>query len=79
MQEGMGPIADRSKEHLGTSDRAIIVLRQILADALQAVEAGEHPPAIDTASYRNVRAFDILVPTGRLSPQTISLERAARY
>jgi hypothetical protein len=28
VQEGMGPIVDRSKEHLGTTDRAVIALRR---------------------------------------------------
>jgi len=30
LQEGMGPICDRSKEHLGTTDKAIIACRQLL-------------------------------------------------
>ena len=38
LQEGMGPIVDRSKEHLGTTDRAIIVLRQLLLEAIDALE-----------------------------------------
>ena len=32
LQEGMGPIVDRSNEHLGTSDRAIIAMRQMLLE-----------------------------------------------
>ena len=41
LQEGMGPIVDRSKEHLGTTDRAIITLRRMLLEAIAAVERGE--------------------------------------
>ena len=33
LQEGMGHIADRSQEHLGTSDKAIIATRQLLLEA----------------------------------------------
>jgi len=64
LQEGMGAIVDRTKEHLGTTDRAIIVLRQTLFEALASLERGEPVPAIDPATYRNVRAVDRLVAKG---------------
>src|SRR5262252_4280660 len=38
VQEGMGPIVDRSDEHLGSTDRAIVTLRRMLLDATAAVE-----------------------------------------
>jgi nitrite reductase/ring-hydroxylating ferredoxin subunit len=65
VQEGMGTITDRSLEHLGTTDRAIITLRQMLLEAVAAAEAGEPLPAIDPSSYRNVRAVDRIVPKNR--------------
>jgi hypothetical protein len=40
LQEGMGLIVDRTREHLGTTDRAIIVMRQLLLEAIREVEAG---------------------------------------
>jgi phthalate 4,5-dioxygenase len=58
LQEGMGSIVDRSKEHLGTTDRAIITLRQVLMDALDINERGGMPQAVDPATYRNVRSYD---------------------
>jgi hypothetical protein len=61
LQEGMGAIVDRSKEHLGTTDRAIITLRQVLLQALDTLESGGTPPAIDPATYRNVRSIDRMV------------------
>jgi phthalate 4,5-dioxygenase len=64
LQEGMGPIVDRSKEYLGTSDRAITVMRRILLDATRAVERGETPRGIDPVHYRAVRPHDGLVPAG---------------
>ena len=64
LQEGMGAISDRSKEHLGTTDRAIITLRQMLLEQLDAMEAAGRCAAIDPASYRNVRAIDRRVPKG---------------
>ncbi len=38
--EGMGPIQDRTQEHLGRSDKAIIRYRRLLRGAIAAVEAG---------------------------------------
>jgi phenylpropionate dioxygenase-like ring-hydroxylating dioxygenase large terminal subunit len=61
LQEGMGRISDRSKEHLGTTDRAIITLRQVLMAALDTLEAGGKMPAVDPATYRNVRSFDRII------------------
>ena len=61
LQEGMGPIVDRSKEHLGTTDRAIITLRQVLTETLDALERGGTLRALDPATYRNIRSFDRLI------------------
>ena len=58
LQEGMGAIVDRSLEHLGTSDRAIIAARQLLLEAIDAVRAGERPRGADPATYRDVRPYD---------------------
>ncbi len=45
MQEGMGPIYDRAREHLGTSDTAIIRVRRALLHAAKALLEDEEPPA----------------------------------
>jgi phthalate 4,5-dioxygenase len=57
VQEGMGPIVDRSKEHLGPGDRAIIAARRLLLDAVKTVQAGGDPPGTDT-SYYQARAIE---------------------
>ncbi len=41
-----GPVSPRNLEHLGVSDRGIIMYRQALSDAIDAVERGEDPPGI---------------------------------
>jgi phthalate 4,5-dioxygenase oxygenase subunit len=46
IQESMGPIADRTIEHLGVSDTAIIKLRKYLLDMLDTVAAGKEPPGL---------------------------------
>jgi phthalate 4,5-dioxygenase oxygenase subunit len=44
--ESMGPIADRTQEHLGQSDKAIAAYRRLLRTAIDAVEKGGSPPII---------------------------------
>jgi hypothetical protein len=63
MQEGMGPIYDRTKEHLGTSDLGIIRVRQRLLEAARTLcDRGMPPPgALEPALYR-VRGAAALLP-----------------
>jgi phthalate 4,5-dioxygenase len=58
LQECMETVTDRTKEHLGRSDRVIVLLRKLLLDSVSRVERGEAPRGIDPASYRSVRAID---------------------
>ncbi|MBL8385565.1 MAG: aromatic ring-hydroxylating dioxygenase subunit alpha [Burkholderiales bacterium] len=44
--ESMGAIQDRTREHLGKSDVAIIANRRALFAAIDAVEAGQPPPGL---------------------------------
>lgn len=62
--ESMGPIVDRTKEHLGTSDRMIILTRRrLMRTALALFERGELPPEIDMPeAYHHVRAGFALLP-----------------
>jgi phenylpropionate dioxygenase-like ring-hydroxylating dioxygenase large terminal subunit len=66
--ESMGPIQDRTREHLGTADRGVNANRRLLNKALDAIEGNEPlparpieaaaaeqmtgPPAIDTVAPR---------------------------
>jgi len=61
VQESMGLIYDRTREHLGSSDTAIIAARRRLLSALRDVENGLDPPALDADSYR-VRSFSTVLP-----------------
>ena len=62
LQEGMGPICDRSKEFLGTSDKAIVAMRRILLDAIAVNEKGGMPRGVEPQTYRTVRAYDRVIP-----------------
>ena len=72
----MGPIPDRTKEHLGTSDRAVIMARQLLLEAGRDVAAGRAPRGVDPATYRGVRAYDAVVHRGQdwrvLGPELVA-------
>jgi nitrite reductase/ring-hydroxylating ferredoxin subunit len=54
--ESMGPIYDRTQEHLGVSDRTVIAVRKFFLNAARGVVAGEEPPhIIRTAAQNDVR------------------------
>ncbi len=79
VQEGMGKIVDRSKEHLGSIDRAIVMMRRLLLEACRTVEAGGVPKGADPSSYRAVRAVDLYAESEAAIPELMSRERTARY
>jgi hypothetical protein len=79
VQEGMGGIVDRSEEHLGATDRAIVTMRRLLLEAVKTVEAGGKPRGIDTASCRALRAIDHYAESEVEIPQLIERELAARF
>ncbi len=47
--ESLGSIQNRTREHLGSTDKAIIAYRRLLADAIEKVGAGETAPMRPTA------------------------------
>jgi len=57
VQESAGPIVDRTREHLGPADRAIIVARQLLLRAIQTVEDGGEPLGANDRYY-HLRAIE---------------------
>ena len=61
VQESMGPIADRTLERLGTTDRAIINARRTLLKAVKTVQDGGEPPGV-APTYYNIRAYDTVLP-----------------
>lgn len=53
-QESQGVIADRTKEHLASSDEGIIMLRKMIRDAIDAVRAGRDPIGVIRDPTENV-------------------------
>jgi 5,5'-dehydrodivanillate O-demethylase len=52
-QESQGLIADRTKEHLATSDQGILMLRKMISDSIDAVQQGRDPMGVVRDSSRN--------------------------
>jgi hypothetical protein len=61
VQESMGPIVDRSLEHLGPADKAIITTRRLLLEAVKVVEDGGLPRGV-AATYYDLRAMEKVLP-----------------
>ncbi len=65
IQESMGPIYNRTNEHLGTSDAMVIrVRRRLLAAAKALEEDGTTPPGVDDPTVYHVRAGGTYLPEG---------------
>ncbi len=61
IQESMGRIVDRSREHLGPADRAIIQARRLLSQAIKSVQEGGTPRGIEPAYY-TIQAGESVLP-----------------
>jgi hypothetical protein len=65
LQESMGPIVDRSRERLVTTDAGIIKARHKLRKAVIALrDHGTSPPGVDPAHHR-VRSAAVVLPCER--------------
>jgi phthalate 4,5-dioxygenase oxygenase subunit len=65
VQESMGPIVDRSREHLGASDVGVVRVRRRLLEAVLTLrDRGEEPPGVESpAAYRR-RGCQLVLPRG---------------
>jgi nitrite reductase/ring-hydroxylating ferredoxin subunit len=62
VQESMGALLDRTREHLGTTDRAVIRMRSMLLKAARELEQGIEPPALEGDFDRIYGAERVLAP-----------------
>lgn len=63
VQESMGPIVDRTGEHLGSTDKAVIKARQLLLEGVETVRAGGDPRGL-APTYYKLRAIEKVIPLG---------------
>jgi phthalate 4,5-dioxygenase len=61
VQESMGSVVDRSREHLGPADRAVIQARRLLLHAIRTVEDGGIPAGV-RPSYYALHPAEAVVP-----------------
>jgi nitrite reductase/ring-hydroxylating ferredoxin subunit len=61
VQESMGAIADRSLEHLGSSDSAVIRVRRLWLQAIHDVQLGLMPLGVDRPESYRVRATGFVI------------------
>lgn len=63
--EAMGPIYDRRREHLGTSDVMVVRVRRRLAEVVKShVEKGIVPPGVDEPEVYRVRSGGVVLDEG---------------
>jgi phthalate 4,5-dioxygenase len=63
--ESMGPVCDRTQEHLGPADKAISRMRHILITAAKALAEGKEPPAIAAGlDYASIRGAEKILRPG---------------
>lgn len=69
LQESMGPIADRTKENLVSTDNAIIMARMRLKKAAKALQRGTPPPGLEPEAQK-VRSASFILPEDGAFKQT---------
>jgi phthalate 4,5-dioxygenase oxygenase subunit len=61
-EDGIEPIYDRSKEHLGSTDSMVITVRRILIRAAKALqEEGKLPANVDNVELDRVRSCSVII------------------
>ncbi|HEX3246124.1 MAG TPA: Rieske 2Fe-2S domain-containing protein [Chloroflexota bacterium] len=65
IQETMGRIYDRTKEHLGSADTAIIMMRRLLMRLARELEEGKEPWAASHPEVSTVRSAGFLADSDR--------------
>jgi phthalate 4,5-dioxygenase oxygenase subunit len=75
VQESMGSLFDRSNEHLGTSDKAVIFYRRLLLKKLQDMEEGKPLPGLDPSLDYDHRAGSFNIPANRPWQEVVKWQR----
>src|SRR5690606_4144756 len=63
VQESMGPVFDRTQEHLGTSDKAVIFYRRLILRKLREMEEGGQLPGTAPELSFDQRAASVYMPS----------------
>jgi phthalate 4,5-dioxygenase oxygenase subunit len=80
--ESMGPIQDRTREHLGTSDKIIMANRRVLLKAIDSLQAGATAPGLadpdQAAAMRGPDTVDGIAPAGAWAQWWVEQAQAKR-
>jgi hypothetical protein len=60
IQEQMGSIVDRSREHLGASDIPVIAARRLLIKMARDLEKGVEPACVQNVDAYFIRAWQVI-------------------
>ena len=74
MQDSPGPIADRTREHLGPTDLGIMHFQKLVMDLARAPAQGEAPPHVRHQDRYTVRAGACVTHKGKDLP-AVMVER----
>jgi len=81
--EGMGRVQDRTREHLGSADRAVVVGRKVLLNAIREVQEGRDPANVvrDPKSnrFRIVAAAEFVPARKDWKAHARDLEQKIKY
>jgi phenylpropionate dioxygenase-like ring-hydroxylating dioxygenase large terminal subunit len=77
VQESMGPVCDRTQEHLGTSDKAVIFYRRLILRKLKEMAQGKPLPGLDPALDFQHRTASWYMPSDK--PWQTALEYQEKY
>jgi phthalate 4,5-dioxygenase oxygenase subunit len=79
--ESMGPIYDRTREHLGVSDITVIAVRKFLLQCVREIVSGKEPPHVihtpDQNDLRHVACIVAKIPTSK-DPKEFIAEQLKR-
>ncbi len=76
--ESLGAIQDRTREHLGKTDIAIIAYRRALDQAMDALEAGKPPPIPSRQPAGGLLAVDAVLPSATWRADWTGVDRKRR-
>lgn len=80
--ESMGSIQDRTREHLGTTDKGIMLYRRQLVKAIEAAQAGEavpmHPTAEQAGSFTGPPSIDGVAAADKTDSYCLDADLARR-
>jgi len=75
VSETQGRIVDRSQEHLGTSDVAVVAWRRLMIRTARALaEKGERPEMLTKAMrWQDIKAETVIIPEARSWKEEVPL------